>query len=107
MPRKVWPEFHSYLYDVFNGLIIDSQIGRYSDSESTLCWKHLPQCRPGDLVLFDRYYASYPLIFSLLQRGIEFCFRMKEDWWKVVGQFSKSKKMEDIVALDLPEKQNS
>ena len=94
----------SYLYDVYNGLVIDAQISGFSTSEATLCWDHLAYCKPGDLLLFDRYYASYPLIFTLLQRGIEFCFRMKEDWWNVVERFSGSKKMEDIALLDLPEK---
>jgi hypothetical protein len=94
----------SYLYDVYNGLVLDAQMGGFSESEAALCWKHLEHCRSGDMVLFDRYYASYPLIFTLLQRGIDFCFRMKEDWWNVVEKFSGSKKMEDIVVLDLPEK---
>ena len=92
----------SYLYDVYNGLVIDARMGRFSDSESALCQQHQEHCKAGDMLLFDRYYASYPLIFSLLQRGIEFCFRMKEDWWNVVEQFSGSGKKEDIVRLELP-----
>lgn len=94
----------SYLYDVYNGLVIDAQMEGFSTSETALCWQHLPYCQPGDLLLFDRYYASYPLIFTLLQKGVEFCFRMKEDWWNVVEGFSSGKKMEDIVLLTLPEK---
>jgi hypothetical protein len=94
----------SYLYDVYNGLVIDAQMESFTTSEVALCWKHLEHCRAGDLLLFDRYYASYPLIFTLLHRGIDFCFRMKEDWWKVVEEFSGSKKSEDIVCLELPEK---
>jgi hypothetical protein len=94
----------SYLYDVYNGLVIDARMEGFSTSETALCWDHLAYCKPGDLLLFDRYYASYPLIFTLLQRGVAFCFRMKEDWWNVVEDFSNSTKMEDIVVLDLPEK---
>lgn len=94
----------SYLYDVYNGLVIDAQMESFTTSEVALCWRHLEYCRTGDLLLFDRYYASYPLIFTLLHRGIDFCFRMKEDWWKVVEEFSNSGKSEDIVCLELPEK---
>jgi hypothetical protein len=92
----------SYLYEVYNGLVIDAQMEGFSTSETALCWGHLSHCKPGDLLLFDRYYASHQLIFSLLQKGVGFCFPMKEDWWNVVEEFSNSKKMEDIVMLDLP-----
>lgn len=55
-------------------------------------------------MLFDRYYASYELMFQLLAKGSHFVFRMKDDWWKCVDTFIKSGQDEQIVYLQLPAK---
>jgi hypothetical protein len=60
----------SYLYEVYNGLVIDAQMEGFSTSETALCWGHLSHCKPGDLLLFDRYYASHQL---MLQSFTERC----------------------------------
>ena len=66
--------------------------------------KHIPFIKKGDLVLFDRYYASYELMFKLIGKGANFVFRMKDNWWKIVEQFMKSGKNERIVIVKMPEK---
>lgn len=60
-----WMSRISYLYDVFNGIVLDAQMESYTTSEASLCKSHLPFLEPGSLVLFDRYYASYELFFTL------------------------------------------
>jgi hypothetical protein len=37
-------------------------------------------------------------------KGLEFCVRLKGDWWNVVNQFTKEPEMEKIVSLNLPKK---
>jgi len=66
----------SYLYDVLNGLVLDSQINSFSTSETHMAWEHLEHVAGNDIILFDRYYPSYPLIFMLKSMGTDFCFRM-------------------------------
>ena len=94
----------SYLYDVLNGLVLDSRIGSFSTSETDMAWEHLEHVSKNDVILFDRYYPSYQLIFSLKFMGVNFCFRMKSDWWTVVREFTSGKSNDEIVSLKIPSK---
>ncbi|MEM9337493.1 MAG: IS4 family transposase, partial [Bacteroidota bacterium] len=97
-----WMSRISYLYDVFNGLVIDAQMKSYRTSESTLCKLHMPFVKKGDLLLFDRYYASLERMFLLQAKGVHFLFRMKDNWWKCVEKFVQSELDEQIVDILLP-----
>lgn len=99
-----WMSRVSYLYDVFNGLVLDAQMEGYNKSETRLCKQHMPFVKKGDLVLFDRYYACYELMFLLQAKGAHFVFRMKENWWTVVKTFAKSDLKEQLVSFRLPAK---
>ena len=79
----------SLLYDVINCVTLDAQIDAYASSESELCYQHLEHVREDDLVIFDRYYASFKLMWELTQRKAAFCFRMKDHWFKEVELFQK------------------
>jgi len=71
-----------------------------------MLWKGLPglDLKKNDLLVFDRYYASHLLFFYLEKRGVQFCFRMKKNWWKVVESFYNSGKDSKVVTLELPAK---
>jgi hypothetical protein len=99
-----WMSRISYLYDVFNGIVIDAQMESYTTSEATLCKKHMPFVKKGDMVLYDRYYASYELMFLLMGKGVDFVFRMKDNWWKCVEAFVQSGQEQQEVSLRLPKK---
>lgn len=72
----------SVLYDVLNFTVLDAQIDKYEVSERALAYGHLQYINgPRDLVLLDRGYPSLALMFSLQQQGIDYCMRMREDWW--------------------------
>lgn len=94
----------SYLYDVFNGLVLDTQLKGYASSEADLAWEHLQKISSHDIVLFDRYYPSYPLIFQLKAMGTHFCFRMKKDWWAQVRSFTENKENDKEIMMELPVK---
>jgi hypothetical protein len=94
----------SLLYDVLNLITLDSQIAPYVSSERDLLMQHLDQVKPGDLLLLDRGYPSFWLLFLLKARGTEFCVRFKEDWWLKVKDFTESSEKERIVTLALPKK---
>ena len=94
----------SMLYDVLNQLTIDSEIAPYSSSERDLLMKHLEKTKAGDLLLLDRGYPSIWLLFLLKARGVEFCVRMKDDWWLSVKGFVESDEKERIVTYTLPKK---
>ena len=89
----------SLLYDPLNCMTLDAQIASYSTSESALCKQHLQYIGKGDLVVFDRYYASFDLIDSLFNQKAQFVFRMKENWWNVVHEFQKESIDDKIVRI--------
>lgn len=94
----------SFLYDPLNLITLDAQLAPYSSSERDLLYKHLDKVESGDLLLLDRFYPSLALIFLLQGKGIEFCMRMKENWWLEVKDFAESGQKEKLVRFRLPKK---
>ena len=94
----------SMLYDVFNQITIDSKLAPYSSSERDLLLQHLDKVKSGDMLLLDRGYPCFWLLFLLKAKGIEFCVRLKEDWWLKVKEFTESEEKEKIVSFSLPKK---
>jgi hypothetical protein len=92
------------LYDTINHITLNGSLENVSQSEGAMLWKCLPdmQLKENDLLVFDRNYASYLLFFYLQKRGVQFCFRMKNKWWKVAESFYNSGKQSDIITLELP-----
>lgn len=94
----------SVLYDVLNLISIDGQIDRYDSDERTLLLQHMDKLKKGDLLLLDRGYPCFWLLFLLQAKGIAFCVRLKENWWTQVNSFTKSDLQEQLVWFDLPKK---
>jgi hypothetical protein len=92
------------LYDALNLITIDSQIALYAASERDLLLQHLEQVKPGDLLLLDRGYPCFWLLFLLKAKDVEFCVRLKDDWWLKVKDFTKSAEKERIITFTLPKK---
>lgn len=92
----------SFLYDTLNLVTLDAQLAPYRGSERELLSKHLDKVSKGDLLLLDRGYPSFAVMFELHCRGIEFCIRMKEDWWLDVKEFAESDKKDQIIRFKLP-----
>lgn len=92
----------SALYDPLNLLTIDALLAPYTSSERALLDQHLDKINPGDLLLLDRGYPSIALFFKLIARKINFCVRMKDDWWLSVKDFKESGEKDRIVNLKLP-----
>jgi hypothetical protein len=47
-------------------------------------------------------YPSFRLLFTLKAGGMEFCVRLKEDWWLKVKDFVRCKEKGRIVRFTLP-----
>jgi len=94
----------SMLYDVLNHVTLDAQIAPYHSSEKELLAQHMPCLKKGDLLLLDRGYPSYALLFLLKAQGIEFCVRLKDSWWLKAKSFVKSGKKEQVVTFTLPKR---
>ena len=94
----------SMLYDVLNQITLDAQLAPYASSERDLLMQHLDKIKPGDLLLLDRGYPCFWLLFLLKAKGIEFCVRLKDNWWLKVKDFTESNETERIVTFALPKK---
>lgn len=94
----------SLLYDVLNCVTLDAQLAPYADSERSLLLKHLDRIKAGDLLLLDRGYPSYALLFLLKGKGIEFCIRLRENWWKEAKVLIDEDLDDKIVEFTLPDK---
>jgi Transposase DDE domain len=94
------------IYDTLNHLTLHASMDSMEESEISMLWKCLPsmELQQNDLLIFDRYFASHLLFFYLHQRRVQFCFRMKNNWWKVVERFYNSGAGSEVVNLELPSK---
>jgi hypothetical protein len=97
----------SMLYNVLNHVTIDAEIAPYSSSERDLLMMHLDKVNAGEMLLLDRGYPCFWLLFLLKAKGIEFCVRLKDDWWLTVKDFVESLDKERIVSFTLPKKDRS
>lgn len=94
----------SMLYDVLNQITIDAELAPYTSSERNLLLRHLKKAKSGDLLLLDRGYPCFWLLFLLKAKSIDFCVRLKEDWWLKVKDFRDSNEIERLVTFSLPKK---
>lgn len=94
----------SILYDCLNLVAIDSQLAPYQTSERDLLLQHLDFVKEGDLLLLDRGYPCFWLLFLLSAKKIDFCVRLKADWWLKVNAFLKSPHADGPVTFTLPKK---
>ena len=94
----------SLLFDPLNSISIDSQLASYTTGEIDLLIQHLPYIKEGDVLLLDRGYPCFWLLFLLTAKKIDFCVRLKDDWWKLVKEFNDSHEKERIVEFSLPKK---
>jgi hypothetical protein len=101
-PRSI--AIASMLYDVLNLVTLDAQLAPYDYSERDLLNRHIPFLKKGDLLLLDRGYPSITLFYILKYLGVDFCVRMKEDWWLTVKEFAESGEKDRIVKFNLPKK---
>jgi hypothetical protein len=82
----------SALYDLENKLIVSAQLDRYDSSERTLAKKNIEQMLSYDkypiknLILFDRGYPSIEFISYLMDMGIDFLMRSKENFLKEINE---------------------
>jgi len=92
------------LYDVLNQITVDAQLAPYASSERDLLMQHLDKVKKGEMLLLDRGYPCFWLLFLLKAKGVEFCVRLKDNWWLKVKAFTESGEKERIVTFALPKK---
>jgi len=84
----------SALYDVFNNVLVDAQIEPMKVGERELALRHIDVLSEmpsfdKELILFDRGYASYDLVETLLNRGISFVMRVRRKFSVEIDQLGE------------------
>jgi len=97
----------SMLYDVLNFTTLDACIDRYDVPETKLARKHLEQLESGtDLLILDRGYPSLALLFELKMKGINYCIRMRDDWWLEVRKMLNNGQKDKEITFKLTANHN-
>lgn len=90
----------SQMYDVLNHITIDAIIAPKERGERSLAELHFAHLKYGDLALIDRGYHAFWIFALILHKKANFCARMPLTGWKVVEEFVKSGRKEQIVTLE-------
>lgn len=93
-----------YEMDLLNGFVTQSWLGPLSQGEQVFAAEFLKHSKPGDMRIYDRYFASYDLIFQHLNKGVEFTMRTSISFNNVVIKFVNSGKQQSIVEFPITDK---
>lgn len=89
----------SVLYDVINNYVIDGLLSPLKTGEGKLALQHLLHVKENDLVIYDRGYPSFNLIYEHLKLRSNFLMRVKVGFSNVTKEFINSGKSTKIVNL--------
>lgn len=92
----------SMLYDVLNYTTLDAEIARNDSDERKMALQHLNYVVPGqDLLILDRGYPSYGLVYELQQKKVDFCIRLRGDWWLDVRKMVQEGETDKVITVKL------
>ena len=89
----------SILYDVLNNYVLDGLLSPLHIGENKLALQHLHYSNARDLIVYDRGYPSYDLIYEHCKKGIDYLMRVKVDFSGVTKAFMVSGKASQIVEI--------
>lgn len=87
------------LYDLLNKICINGVLSSIDTDERTQAKQLLECCQANDLIIYDRGYPSFELIYEHYQKNLHFLMRMPLDFSQVVKDFVASGKTSQIVEI--------
>lgn len=98
-PNAYYPQgLLSCLYRLKPKLPIDFELVA-EGCERKLAKYHLQALKANDVVVYDRGYFSYAMLYFHLERGLHPIFRLKTCTYQVIDQFTVSEEREQIVDI--------
>ncbi|POR24992.1 hypothetical protein BWK58_07345 [Flavobacterium columnare] len=94
------------LYDLLNKICINGVLSSIDTDERTQTKQFLEYCQSDDLIIYDRGYPSFELIYEHYQKQLNFIIRMPLDFSQVVKDFVKSGKHSQIVEIKPSQKKS-
>ena len=89
----------SVLYDVLNNYVLDGALSPLSIGEGQLAIKHLKECKSNDLIIYDRGYPGFPLIYELNKVDVDFVIRVKISFSNLIKSFVASGENSEIIEI--------
>ena len=90
----------SCLYELRSKIPIDFDL-KVATGERTQALSHLTKLTKGDIVVYDRGYFSYVMLYWHIKKEIHPIFRMPIQTYTVISDFMRSDKTDEIVELAL------
>lgn len=93
----------SVLYDVLNRVALDATLAPGASYEADLAANHLPHLQAGDLVIYDRGYASFRMMALATQATGDFLIRVPKGRFRAATDLFTGAGPDDmIVTLTAP-----
>ena len=89
----------SCLYQLKTNIPYDFDLASHGD-ERKMALSHLSILRSDDVVVYDRGYFSYVLLYAHIKRDIYAVFRLKKNTYKVIDQFILSEDTDKVVEIE-------
>jgi len=90
----------SCLYQLRSRVPIDFDM-KADTGERTFAINHLDKLDKGDVVVYDRGYFSYSMLYWHVKKGIHPVFRMPYQTYPAVTEFIDSEKTDEVVEIQL------
>ena len=90
----------SCLYQLRSKIPVDFDL-KPETGERTHAVEHLNKLVEGDIVIYDRGYFSYAMLYCHLKKGIHPIFRMPIQTYHVIAGFMESDKTDEVVEIVL------
>jgi len=104
----------SILEDIENKIVHQGILGSFFSSEKDMAFEHIEyladlknKCNVdyNDLIIFDRGYPSYAMLFLLKINNIDYIIRMPKSRFKEVDNFREGKQKDTIISLEINKSQ--
>lgn len=89
----------SVLYDLLNNFVMDGILSPLATGEGKMALEHLKYVNQNDLVIYDRGYPSFNLIYEHIKQKSNFLIRAKESYSNITKEFVGSGKSTQIVSI--------
>jgi hypothetical protein len=90
----------SCLYQLKSQIPYDFELASHMN-ERRMALVHLKAMRPGDVVVYDRGYFSYVMLYAHQSRGVDVIFRLARRTGKPIEAFMDSKESDAIVTIEV------
>jgi hypothetical protein len=90
----------SCLYQLNSQIPYDFDLSADKD-ERALAVSHLKVLQENDVVVYDRGYFSYSMLYKHIQKNVHVVFRLANNTYKIISDFIESSEIEKIVTIEI------